>query len=58
MTPIPKQIRTRLEAMSLTDLDVMAKICGKAASSKPNMVMRVEWVSAVMTEKIINTFNI
>ena len=60
METIPKQVRIRLEAMSLTDLDVMAKICGKATGNieiTEKMKIRVEWISHVMTIKIIDTFD-
>lgn len=57
MQDIPKKIRTRLENMSLTDLDVMAKLCGRAADNTNNMRIRVEWISTVMTERIVETFN-
>lgn len=57
MQDIPKKIRTRLENMSLTDLDVMAKLCGRAADNTNNMRIRVEWIAAIMTERIVETFN-
>lgn len=54
---IPKQIRDRLEAMSLADLDALGTICGKAASASENMKIRVTWISMIITEKVIATFN-
>ena len=58
MEAIPKKIRTRLEAMSLADLDVMAETCGSAADDSNNMRIRVAWISAVMAERITKTFKI
>ena len=57
MKTIPKVTKVKLEAMTLTDLDVMHEILSKAGEMNISMETRAKWVRNIMAEKIAETFD-